>query len=100
MKITFGDQAVEVRPWGGAGSGKALLVTRDPVIKGKILAQMNEFPDAFETLSGEYEVEDFSGPMMVVTDARKVGLFFDLEFMRPGLCVCEEYEEDVAYAGT
>jgi len=98
MKISFGDHVIEVRPWGGAGAGKALLVTRDPVIKGKILAQMNEFPDAFETLSGEYEVEDFSGPMMVVSDARKVWLFFDLEYMRPGLCVCQEYEEEAEEA--
>lgn len=94
MKISFGDHVVEVRPWGGAESGKALLMTDDPIMKGKILVQMKEFPEAFETLADEYDVEDMAGVMMVVADARKVGLFFDLEFLRPGLCVCEEAEEE------
>ena len=94
MKISFGDHAVEVRPWGGAGSGKALLMTSDPIMKGKILIQMKEFPEAFETLADEYDVEDMAGVMMVVCDARKVGLFFDLEHKRLVLCVCEEAEEE------
>lgn len=98
MKISFGDHSVEVRPWGGAGAEKALLMTSDPIMKGKILVQMKEFPEAFETLADEYDVEDMAGVMMVVCDARKVGLFFDLEFMRPGLCVCQEYEEEAEEA--
>lgn len=94
MKIMFGDCRIDVRPWGGEGSGKVLLMTKDPKIKGAIMAQMAEFPEAFETLDVDPAVEEFSGLMMVVALAAKVGLFFDLEKMRPGCCVCEETEED------
>lgn len=94
MRITFGDRMVEVRPWGGAGSGKVFLMTRDPKIKGALMTQMEEFPEAFETLEVDPEIEEFSGLMQVVADVRKVGLFFDLEKMRPGFCVCEEDDEE------
>lgn len=94
MKITFGDQAVEVRPWGGEDSGKVLLMTRDPKLKGAIMTQMYEFPEAFEHLADDACVEDMAGMWLIVADARKVGLFFDLEQMKPGCCVCAEAEEE------
>ena len=94
MTITFGDQKIEVRPWGGEGSGKALIMTRDPQIKGAILTQMYEFPEAFEHLADDACVEDMAGMWLIVADAWKVGLFFDLEQMKPGFCVCEEADEE------
>ena len=100
MKISFGDHSVEVRPWGGAGSGKALLMTRDETIMRKTIDQMCHFPEAFEQLNDGWYAEVDDGLFMIVVDAKKIGLFFDLEFMHPGLCVCQENEEDVDYAGT
>ena len=94
MKITFGDQKVDVRPWGGEDSGKVLLMTDSKEMKKAILNQLGECPEAFETLEVDPEIEEFSGLMLVVADARKVGLFFDLEKMRPGFCVCEEDDEE------
>ena len=90
MKLSFGDQAVEVRPWGGEDSGKVLLMTDDPKLKGAILTQMYEFPEAFEHLADDACVEDMDGMWLIVADARKVGLFFDLEQMKPGWCVYQE----------
>ena len=90
MRITFGDQMIEVRPWGGEDSGKVLLMTDDPKLKGAILTQMYEFPEAFEHLADDACVEDMAGMWLIVADAWKVGLFFDLERMKPGFCVCQE----------
>lgn len=94
MKITFGDQAVEVRPWGGAGSGKVLLMTDSGEMKKTILNQWAEFPEAFEHLADNACVEDMAGMWLIVADARKVGLFFDLEQMKPGCCVCQETDDE------
>ena len=99
MRITFGDQAVEIRPWGGEDSGKVLLMTMDPKIKSAALAQMAEFPDAFETLTDEQSNEDMKNlgmkdVMLIVAKTSKVGLFFDLKQMKPGFCVCEEADDE------
>lgn len=96
MKISFDKKVLEVRPWGAEEDGKVLLMTRDPALKTEIIAQMYDTPDAFEYLAGEYNVEDMADLMMVVADGNRVGLFFNMEHMRPMLCVCvpDEPEEE------
>lgn len=94
MKITFGSKKMEVRPWGA--EGKVLLMTWDPALKTEIIAQMYDTPDAFECLAGEYDVEDMADLMMVVADGNRVGLFFNMEHMRPMLCVCVPDEPEEA----
>lgn len=94
MRIAFGSKKMEVRPWGL--EGKVLLMTRDPALKTEIIAQMYDTPDAFEYLAGEYSVEDMADLMMVVADGNRVGLFFNLDHMRPMLCVCVPDEPEEA----
>ena len=94
MKLSFGEQAVEVRPWGGEDSGKVLLMTDSGEMKKTILNQWAEFPEAFEHLADNACVEDMAGMWLIVVDARKVGIFFDLEKMRPGVCVCQEADDE------
>ena len=94
MKITFGDQVVEVRPW---PEGRALLLTRDKGIKQMILRQMTETPEAFELFCGDLsdiDSEDVEGTLPVIVDRKNVGLFFDLEKMRIGVCVCQEADDE------
>ena len=96
MKISFGKKVLEVRPWGSKEDGKVLLMTRDQALKTEIIAQMYDTPDAFEYLAGEYSVEDMADLMMVVADGNRVGLFFNLDHMRPMLCVCVPDEPEEA----
>ena len=91
MKITFGDQAVEVRPFGGEDSGKVLLMTDSREMKKAILNQLGVCPEAFELLADDGR-EDVEGAFLIVAHRDKVGIFFDLEKMRPGVCVCQEEE--------
>lgn len=93
MKITFGDQVIEVRPWGGEDSGKVLLMTDSKEMKKAILNQLGECPEAFELLDdGGLCGEDVEDVFLIVAHRDKVGIFFDLEKMRPGVCVCQEEE--------
>lgn len=74
MRIAFGSENLEVRPWGAEEDGKILLMTRDPAMKAEIISAIYELPDYFEYLAGEYCVEDMVGIMMVVVKADKFGL--------------------------
>lgn len=73
MRIAFGSDKLEVRPWGS--EGKILVMTRDPAMEMQIITAIYELPEHFEYLAGEYNVEDMADLMMVVVKADKIGLF-------------------------
>lgn len=106
MTISFGKQKIDVRPWGGEGSGKALLMTRDPQAKAAMASQVHMFPNAFETLTDvpvnemsdedydEFNPLEYDGLLSVVAKTDTVELYFNLEKMCAGLCIVEDEEEE------
>ena len=99
MLITCGKEKIEVRPWGGEESGKALLMTRDENVKRRLCNLETEAPELFERLTDEWESqspEDDRDMVARIVDRSKVAMIIDLEIMGIGFCCYQEESDDDA----